>query len=169
MPAETFDEFMARYNPGGTHPVTEITAPLSAERNTSPFVIVRAGRYTAIVNPLPFEEYLDIDVHSFADGRKAAAGVLGMTQGRRVALQPTGLTSAGAPAAGLVIVLIGEQGTEPVAQTLNVSIPLTSTMRTPDDLADALRQIASAVQSGTGTGQIRGKTGSSAGSFDITG
>jgi hypothetical protein len=54
-------------------------------------------------------------------------------------------------------------------QRLTVSIPLTDTMRTPDDLAAALRQAASKIQGGTGTGKIRDKTGDFAGEFDITG
>lgn len=112
MTAKTFDEFMALYNPDGTHPVTEIDAPLGTGRNTSPFIVVRSGPYTVLVNPLPQDEYLDVDLHSFVNGQRGAASVLGMTEGRRHDWKPdTGLTSAGAPAVGTVIVIVGEQGT----------------------------------------------------------
>jgi hypothetical protein len=112
MAEATFDDFMKRYNPDGTHPVTEIEAPAGAPRNTSPFIVVRSGRWTAIVNPLAFEKYLDLDVHSFADGEDATAGVFAMSEGRRYpTLRDTGTTSAGWPSARLVAVLIGNQGT----------------------------------------------------------
>ena len=113
MPNRTFDEFMALYNPDGTHPVTVIDAPLGTGRNTSPFIVVRSGPYTVLVNPLPQDEYLDVDLHSFVNGQRGAASVLGMTEGRRHDWKPdTGLTSAGAPAVGTVIVIVGKQGTD---------------------------------------------------------
>jgi hypothetical protein len=68
---------------------------------------------------------------------------------------------------------IGSQApapTEPPASAprLTVVIPLTDSMRTPEDLAGALRQAASKIQSGTGNGKIRDKWGDFAGEFDIT-
>jgi hypothetical protein len=115
MPDRNFDEFMALYNPDGTHPVTEVSAPADAERDTSPFIVVRSGQYTVLINPLPQpgpDGYLDIDLHSFINGERVTASVLGMTTGRRhTGFTHTGFTSAGAPSVSTVIVLVGEQGT----------------------------------------------------------
>jgi hypothetical protein len=117
MPGKNFDEFMALYNPAGTHPVTEVDAPVNAERDTSPFIVVRSGPYTVIVNPLPQpgpDGYLNIDLHSFINGERVTASVLGMTTGRRHdGFTGTGFTSAGAPSVSTVIVLVGEQAEVP--------------------------------------------------------
>ena len=59
-------------------------------------------------------------------------------------------------------------GPDVARQVLTVVIPLTDTMRTPADLAAALRQAASQVQAGYGNGRIRDKMNNFAGEFDIT-
>ena len=41
-------------------------------------------------------------------------------------------------------------------------------MRTPDDIAGALRQVASTVQGGTGSGKVWDVNGNNVGTFDIT-
>jgi hypothetical protein len=109
----TYDEFMARYNPDGTHPVTEIEVAAGDARDTSPFIVIRQGGRIVVVNPLPFEEYLDVDLHAFDGGRDAAMGVLGFLDGRRHTLGDTGLTRHGWPALGLVAVLVGEPDLDP--------------------------------------------------------
>ena len=116
MATTDLDEFLAQYNPDGTHPVTVIEAN-DGGRDTSPFIIIiRYVRYTALVNPLGFggpDGYLALDIHSFASGLDAAAGVFGMTEGvRHEGFRGTGETSAGWPAARLVVVLVGKQGRE---------------------------------------------------------
>ena len=111
MAAHSLTEFMARYNPDGTHPVTEIEAMSSGtgERHASHFIIVRHGPWTALVNPLGCGDHLCIDVHPFMDGENATAAAFGMTEGRRVQFPHTGMTSYGYPSCGLVAVLLGGQ------------------------------------------------------------
>jgi hypothetical protein len=114
MPAQTLKEFLARYDPDGTRTVADIT-PVRDKDGSSPFVIVRHGRFAAVLSLIPFDgdgAHLCIDVHPFADGRDATAGVFGMSRGYRSTLQPSlGTTSHGWASAHLVAVLIGEQGT----------------------------------------------------------
>ncbi len=103
----TFDEFMAKYNPDGSHPVTEVTT--SGKSGASPFIVIRHEGFTVIVNPLGFDDHLSVDVHSFVDGQDAVAGVLAMTTGREWSLPETGRKSHGWNAAHLIAVLVGEQ------------------------------------------------------------
>jgi hypothetical protein len=113
MSANTLEEFLSTYNPNGEHPVIEVEVEAADNRTEfSPFIIVRCGDKVAIVNPLGFSDYLDLDIHSFVDGQDATAGVYGMGQGQRVSFPDTGTTSLGWPSAPLVVVLIGEQGTK---------------------------------------------------------
>lgn len=100
--------FLEFYNKNGEHPVTEIELPPDIT-NASPFIIVRSGPYTAVINPLRLSDQLSVDVHPFVDGEPATAGVFGMPLGRRVRFPATGTTSAGFPSASLVVVLVGEQ------------------------------------------------------------
>jgi len=79
-------EFMETYNPDGTHPVIEIDVSTGDERDTSPFIIIRHGDRVALVNPLPFDECLDIDVRGFSGGENVPSQVLGMTTGKRHAM-----------------------------------------------------------------------------------
>lgn len=108
---ETLTGFLTRYDPDGTRVVADITPERDADGN-SPFVIVRHGRFAAVLALMPFSgdgEHLCIDVHPFADGKDATAGVFGMTAGRQWRLPGTGTTSHGWPSAHLVAVLIGRQ------------------------------------------------------------
>lgn len=110
---KTPDEFLAYYNPDGSHPVIEVDT--STKSGTSPFIVVRHGKYAVVINPLALEDHLSVDVHPFAGGTGAAsAAAFGMTEGRRVQFpeDETPLRSHGWPAAGLVAVLVGEQGPE---------------------------------------------------------
>lgn len=116
MKAQTLDEFMSRYNADGSHPVTEVHVT-PGDSGSSPFILIRNGDYVAVVNPLALPDHLSIDVHSFVHGDSANAGVFGMTTGRRWTLPPTGHTSHGWPAAGLVAVLVGDQATEDTDST----------------------------------------------------
>lgn len=110
----TVDEFLSCHDPDGTRVVADITPQRDAAGN-SPLVVVRHpdGRLAAVLALMPFSgegAHLCIDVHPFADGRDATAGVFGMTTGRRWQLPDTGSTSHGWPSANLIAVLIGEQG-----------------------------------------------------------
>jgi hypothetical protein len=105
----TVQEFLAKYNADGRHPVYEING-LQPESGTSPFIHIRHGAFEAIVNPMAFDDHLSIDVHSFVDDEAATAGAFGMTRGREVSLPETGTTSHGWHSANLVVVLVGEQG-----------------------------------------------------------
>lgn len=107
----TFDGFMAAFDPDGTRVIADITPVRDADGN-SPFVVVRHGRFAAVLCLMPFsgdDGHLCIDVHPFADGQDATAAPFGMTDGRRVQFPPTGKTSHGWPATHGVSVLIGKQ------------------------------------------------------------
>jgi len=117
LPDSALSGFMARFDPDGSRTAADITPVRDADGN-SPFVVVRHGKFTAVLSLMPFEDHLCIDVHAFADGQDAAAGVFGMTTGRRFTLPATGQTSHGWNAARLITVLIGKQGTEPVTRNL---------------------------------------------------
>lgn len=108
MTAETFGEFMRAFDPAGTRTVTEIRPVRDADGN-SPFVVVRHGRFTAVLALMPFDDHLCIDVHPFADDRAATAGVFGMSAGRTWRLPVTGALSHGWPSASLISVLTGRQ------------------------------------------------------------
>lgn len=103
------DKFLADYNPNEEHPVTVIDVPNSSE-GPSPFIIIRHGDKTVIVNPLGLGDHLSVDIHSFVDGADATAGVFGMSKGQRWALPETGTTSHQWNSANLIAVLVGEQG-----------------------------------------------------------
>lgn len=109
----TLEEFLTRYDPDGTRVITDVTPERDADGN-SPFVIIRHGRFAAILCLMPFDgedAHLCIDVHPFADDRDATAGAFGMSDGTRVCFPAvtTGTTSHGWPSAHLVSVLVGKQ------------------------------------------------------------
>ena len=54
-----------------------------------------------------------------------------------------------------------------MTETLTVTIPLTDQMRTPEDLAGALRKVANGVQGGHGNGTLYRPEGDKAGTWDI--
>lgn len=93
-------EFLEHYNPDGTHPVHEIDVSTGDPRSASPFILIRQGDRVALVNPLPFDEYLDIDVRGFTAGENLPSQVLGMTTGNRHAMDER---------VNLVMILVGEQ------------------------------------------------------------
>lgn len=81
----------------------------------TPMIILRDRRFVVVINPMPLTDYFDVDVHSFVDGKDAAAAVMGMTTGRRVpGFRPedTPLRSNGWPAANLVALFVGPQSHE---------------------------------------------------------
>lgn len=82
----------------------------------TPFVIVRYGKYTAVLDLMPLSTYLDIDVHAFVDGEQGATAVMGMNIGRRTGgfkEANTPIRSNGWPAARLVALFIGDvEGSE---------------------------------------------------------
>lgn len=116
MATPTLAEFLARYAPDGQRVAADITAERDADSN-SPLVIVRHGRFAAVLALMPFNgnsvgdgAHLCIDVHPFVDGLDATAGVFGMTEGRKVTFpDETGQHSHGWPSAHGISVLIGEQ------------------------------------------------------------
>ncbi len=110
---ETFDEFVAAYDPDGTRTIATVDVPTAGGGVNSPFIVVRHGDHTVILNPMGFDgdgAHLCVDAHAFVKGQAATAGVFGMTTGRRWTLPDTGKTSHGWAAANLVAVLVGEQG-----------------------------------------------------------
>jgi len=117
--SKNLNEFLADYNGatattplGEEHPVVEVDVPGGKE--PSPFIIIRHGEFTVIVNPIGLGDHLSVDVHSFVAGEDATAGVFGMSTGKRWSLPKTGTKSHGWPSANLVAVLVGEQTEEEV-------------------------------------------------------
>lgn len=110
MSRHNLADFLAEYNPNEEHPVTEINV---TQEGPSPFIIIRHGDKTVIVNPLGLGDHLSVDIHSFVAGEDATAGVFGMSEGKRWALPETGTTSHKWNSAALVAVLVGEQATKP--------------------------------------------------------
>lgn len=116
MPAETLDEFLSTYNPDDCHNLVTVDVPQSSNDTYSPFILVRFGKFAAIINPQGLGDeddptrHLSIDIHSFVDGNDATAGVFTMGGGQRGTLSATGTTSHGWPSAPLVVALIGAQG-----------------------------------------------------------
>jgi hypothetical protein len=109
MAKATFGEFMATYDPDGTR-VAFFIEPRRDPDGNSPFIVVRHGEFTAVLALMPMGDHLCIDVHPFVSGQDAAAGVFGMTDGRRyTGFGETGETSHGWPATRGVSVLVGEQ------------------------------------------------------------
>jgi len=113
--------FLAEYNGattadswGDEHPTTVIDVKGGPDE-MSPFIIIRHGEFTVVVNPMGLGDHLCVDVHSFVDGQDANGGVFAMGKGRRWTLgdstkeSVTGAKSHGWPAAGLVSVIVGEQ------------------------------------------------------------
>ena len=90
--------------------------------NGRTWVKVEVGPYTAMLCCMAVGEgddaYLDIDVHPFVDGDHATAGVFGMSEGYRAALDTRNMpegkqtTSQGWPSANMLAVLVGKQTTE---------------------------------------------------------
>ena len=86
----------------------------------SPFVVIRYGRWAAVVNPQGLSNYLDIDVHAFVDGEDGAIGAMGMNVGQRVSAfqrEDTPLRvdmgggledGKGAPAVRMVALFVGD-------------------------------------------------------------
>jgi hypothetical protein len=105
--SRNLNEFLAEYNANEEHPVTEINV---TQDDPSPFIIIRHGDKTVIVNPLGLGDHLSVDIHSFVAGEDATAGVFGMSNGKRWALPETGTTSHKWNSANLIAVLVGEQG-----------------------------------------------------------
>lgn len=105
----TLEDFVAHYG-GLKQKIVEIDLD-DYDMSNPVFIVVRCGRYAAVLNPMNATDHLDVDVHPFVDGRQARAGAFGMDDGFRYPMGTgTGVTSHGWPAAALVAVLIGEQG-----------------------------------------------------------
>lgn len=103
--------FLEFYNKNGEHPVTEIELPDHyTGQNDSPFIILRSGPRTMIINPIAFEDNLTVDAHAFIGGEGATTGVFGMTERPgRVEFPKTSTTSHDWPSAPLVILVLGKQ------------------------------------------------------------
>jgi len=123
--SKNLSDFLAEYNGatatdpmGDSHPTTVIDVPHEKD-GSSPFIVVRHGDYTVVINPLGLGDHLSVDIHSFVKGEDATAGVFAMSNGRRWTLgdspkeSVTGTKSHGWPSAGLVAVLVGEQTGQP--------------------------------------------------------
>lgn len=105
---KTLTEFLNRYDPHGKRTITEITPERDADGN-SPFIVVRHGRFAAVLALMPFDDHLCIDVFAFTDGEDATTGIFGMSNGQRWRFPVTGTTSHGWNSVHTVALLIGEQ------------------------------------------------------------
>ena len=118
---------------GVTYPVdSRVVASIDLDEmdsdDTSPFIEVKAGGRTLLLNPLAVKRdddgqlpYIDVDVHAFVDGEDARTAAFGMEEGIRTPLQHRTFadgkpdtdigkaTSAGWPATKMVVLLLGEQ------------------------------------------------------------
>ena len=104
------DEFLSAHDPDGKRVIADVDAVRDGDGN-SQFIIVRHGKYAMVLNPLPFNDHLCLDVHPFIEGEgEATAGVFGMSKGGRESLPATGTTSHGWASARLIAVLLGNQG-----------------------------------------------------------
>jgi len=104
------EKFFKTYATGAGSEARVIEIPSSMPGEYSPFIVVRHQGMTMVLNPMTFINHMAVDVHSFIDGRKATAGVFGMSDGHRWTLEPTPTTSHRWPSANLITVLLGEQG-----------------------------------------------------------
>lgn len=112
--SQTLEDFLDDYDADRTR-----TTFVDVERSgdaPSPLIVVRHGRFTALLNPLGLGDHLCVDVHPFVDDHDATAGAFGFGSscaGRagRVAFDAdhTVARSHGWPAAEQVAVLVGEQ------------------------------------------------------------
>ncbi len=156
--AMTLSEFLTEYDPNGTRTAAVIGAVPDSDGN-SPFVVVRCGRYAAVLALIPVGSgegsYLDIDVHPFVNDMEATAGVLGMTRGQsHRGLPVTGTRSGRWNSAGMVAVLIGEQGEVPVPDSALVQAARE---------AQALNEPVTVQEAGAALGIITGKLAVSTG------
>lgn len=109
--AMTLDEFLTQYAPDPKRVVLDIEVPAQADGET-PFIVLRYGDYTMVVNPMGLRDHLCVDVHPFINGQAANVAAMGMTQGVRHSF-PTGdlPTSHGWPAVAMLSALLGAQVT----------------------------------------------------------
>ena len=77
--------------------------------NPNPVVEVRYKGHVAFVFVMPMVEHLDLDVHAFSDGEDTAIGVMGMTEGKRFAMEETGETVVGWHAARTIALFVGRE------------------------------------------------------------
>jgi hypothetical protein len=103
----TFDGFRRAFLPDKHTTVIDVPENL-LER---PSVVVRYGKYTAVLDLMPQDGQLCIDVHPFIGGEAGRAGVFGMEQGRQVELAThlCPATVSGHPAVSVVSVLVSDQ------------------------------------------------------------
>lgn len=80
----SFAAFMADYVNHPNVKVIEVDVPRLSNESETTFIVLRYGRWTAVVSPMGLDKYLDVDVHAFVDGEDGALGVMGMNIGRRV-------------------------------------------------------------------------------------
>ena len=85
MPEErkTLEEFLSTYDPDGTRTTRIKVAPHKPDDQGGPMFLFEdpEGR-VAVVVPMPFGDYLDVDVHGFhANGDHAPVGVAGWNDG----------------------------------------------------------------------------------------
>lgn len=92
MSHETFEMFMETYNtfPEGKyderdiHTIDVTNQRAGDERYLTPWIVVKSDHGTFILNVMPFDDHLCVDVHAFdAEGKDARTGVFGMEEGGR--------------------------------------------------------------------------------------
>lgn len=69
MAAQTLAEFMAKYDPEGDRTVAIVEA--KSPNDGTPFVVARAGKFTAVITLANLGDHLSIDIHPFVDGQDA--------------------------------------------------------------------------------------------------
>jgi len=82
---ESIEKFLQTYNPDGRHPVYEIEIDPDTEEavKTCPFIIIRHGRFAAVIGAMGLKGQLDLDVFPYIDGKPGKGTAFGMTAGAR--------------------------------------------------------------------------------------
>ncbi len=123
-----YDEFAEKYLTEQT-PVVDLTG---TEPGDFPYLIVKHGKYTAVLHFMGQPDHLAVDVHPFVDGYDARAGAFGMEAGKRIegfTDDDTHARSHGWPAVRLVSVLIGEQENPPPYHHTHDGVPIMPGLR----------------------------------------
>lgn len=102
----TFDGYARAFLPPEHTAVIE----LGPDHLTRPSLVVKYGKYTAVIDLLPQTDHLCIDVHPFIDGEASHAGVIGMERGRQIELAAhlCEATVYGRPAVRLVSIVLAD-------------------------------------------------------------
>jgi len=109
MANAALDTFLEKYDPDGTRVILDIEVERQGDGGSHPLLVLHYKGYAMVLAPQGLDDHMCVDVHSFADDKPAAGGVLAMTNGAAYTLSKTGQASLGWPAADLVSVIVGPQ------------------------------------------------------------